>query len=58
MKRQKMTSADLAARTGKQVDHVKAVLNGYPNTKRRPTELDTVDEIAAALGLKLDLTTK
>jgi hypothetical protein len=49
MKRQKMTSTDLAKRTGKQVDHIEAVLDGYPNTKRRPTELDTVDEKPASL---------
>jgi hypothetical protein len=47
---------ELAARTGKQVKHVRAVLDGYPNTTQRPTQLETVDDIARVLGLKLDLT--
>lgn len=55
MERQGMTLHQLAERTGKGVDHLKAVLAGYPNSKIRPTQLDTVDQIAAALGLKLDL---
>ena len=50
-----MTPADLARRAGKRVGHVAAVLAGFPNTTQRPTGLDTVDEIAAELGLKLDL---
>ena len=58
MRRQGMSVRGLAERTGKQVDHVQAVLDGYPNTTKRPTELDTVGEIAAVLGLKLDLTRK
>jgi hypothetical protein len=37
---------ELATMTGKQRDHVRAVLDGYPNTVKRPTQLDTVDEIA------------
>lgn len=58
MRRQGISVNDLASRTGKEVDHVRAVLDGYPNTTKRPTELDTVGEIAAVLGLKLDLTRK
>jgi hypothetical protein len=58
MNRQKLTPEDLAKRTGKQVGHVEAVLAGYPNATKRPTQLDTVEEIAAALGLKLDVTAK
>ena len=56
LKRQGMGVEQLAAQTGKSAEHVEAVLDGYPNSKERPTQLDTVDEIAAALGLKLDLT--
>jgi transcriptional regulator with XRE-family HTH domain len=58
MKRQKMTPAELARRTGRQVGHVEAVLEGYPNTREGGTELDTVDAIARALGLKLDLSAR
>ena len=54
-KRQGLAVEELAKRTGKRADHVQAVLDGYPNTAKRPTQLDTVDEIASALGLKLDL---
>ena len=46
----------LAKETGKSVGHVAAVLDGYPNSTLRPTQLDTVGEIAGALGLRLDLT--
>jgi hypothetical protein len=42
-----------AERTGKSVDHVEAVLDGYVNTTKRPTEPDTVDEIVIAVGLRL-----
>jgi hypothetical protein len=56
MQRQGIEVADLAKRAGKRVDHVQAILDGFPNTTRRPTQLDTVDTIAAELGLKLDLT--
>jgi len=55
MRDQGMTPADLATRAGKRVDHVEAVLAGFPNTTQRPTELDTVDEFAAELAPKLDL---
>jgi hypothetical protein len=55
MLRQGFTVEELARRAGKSVHHVRAVLDGYPNSTRRPTQLDTVDAIAAELGLKLDL---
>jgi hypothetical protein len=55
MKLRNIDVRGLAELTGKQVDHVDAVVNGYPNSIQRPTQLDTVDEIAAALGRKLDL---
>jgi hypothetical protein len=48
----------LAELTGKRVDHIRAVLDGYPNTKQRPTQLDTVDEIAETLGFELGLKPK
>jgi hypothetical protein len=53
MDRQGVSVAELAARTGKQVDHIEAVLQGYPNSKVRPTQLDTVGEIAEELHLRL-----
>lgn len=46
----------LSDRTGKGVRHIQAVLDGYPNSRR--TMLDTVDEIAEALGLQLDVTAR
>lgn len=46
----------LAELTDKDASHVEAVLAGYPNSTTRPTQLDTVDEIARALGCRLDLT--
>lgn len=52
---QGITVRRLAELTGKGTDHVEAVIHGYPNSKQRPTQLDTVDEIATVLGLKLDL---
>jgi RNase H-fold protein (predicted Holliday junction resolvase) len=55
MKLQGIDVRRLAELTGKQIDHVEAVVNGYPNSMQRPTQLDTVDEIAATLGRKLDL---
>jgi RNase H-fold protein (predicted Holliday junction resolvase) len=55
MKLQGIDVRRLAQLTGKQIDHVEAVVNGYPNSMQRPTQLDTVDEIAATLGRKLDL---
>jgi hypothetical protein len=55
MLRQGLTVDELARRAGKNARHVQAVLDGYPNTTRRPTQLDTVDAIAAELGMKLDL---
>ena len=48
MKRQGVSVNELAARTGKQVDHLQAVLDGYPNTTKRPTELDTVGDCSCA----------
>jgi hypothetical protein len=56
MAEQGLSVEQVAAETGKQVDHVQAVLEGYPNTTQRPTPLDTFDEVARAVGLKLDLT--
>jgi hypothetical protein len=47
---------ELAALTGKRAEHLKAVLDGYPNSDHTP--LDTVDEIAAVLGKRLDLTAR
>jgi transcriptional regulator with XRE-family HTH domain len=58
MRRQGLSVEELAAKTGRRVDHVEAVLKGYPNSRERRTQLDTVDEIAGALGLKLDLSAK
>lgn len=46
----------LVEQTGKKRDHLEAVLDGFPNTTQRPTELDTVDDIAGKLGLRLDIT--
>jgi hypothetical protein len=54
MKSKGVVVDQVARQTDKQVGHVTAVLEGYPNSKH--TMLDTVDEIAAELGLKLDLT--
>jgi transcriptional regulator with XRE-family HTH domain len=56
MHRQGLSVEELAARAGKQVDHVQAVLDGYPNSQKRLTQLDTVDQIAGVLGLTLELT--
>lgn len=53
--RKGVTVEELAARTGMRVNHIEAVLAGYPNTTRRPTQLDTVHKLASALGLKLDV---
>ena len=51
-----LTVDELAGRVGKSVDHVQAVLDGYPNSVQRQTMLDTVDEIAASLGFSLNVT--
>ena len=48
MVEQDLTVDELAGRVGKSVDHVQAVLDGYPNSVQRQTMLDTVDEIAAS----------
>ena len=56
MVEQDLTVDELARRVGKPVDHIQAVLDGYPNSVKRPTVLDTVDEIAASLGLSLNVT--
>jgi transcriptional regulator with XRE-family HTH domain len=56
MQRQGMTEQQLADKTGKSRDHINAVLAGYPNSVKRPTQLDTVDEIAAAIGHRLEIT--
>jgi transcriptional regulator with XRE-family HTH domain len=53
MEDQGISIGQVANRTGKSVEHVEAVLNGYPNTTERPTQLDTVDDIARVLGLTL-----
>lgn len=45
----------LAEPTGKGVDHLSAVIEGYPNTNPGTTMIDTVDEIARELGLKIYL---
>jgi hypothetical protein len=55
MELQGISVEQLASMTGKQVDHLQAVLDGYPNSTQRPTQIDTVSDIAAKLGLKLDL---
>jgi hypothetical protein len=55
MRTQGISEHELAVKAHKREDHIEAVLNGFPNTTKRPTQLDTVDEIARALGLKLDL---
>jgi transcriptional regulator with XRE-family HTH domain len=55
MEGQGVSIGQLAERTGKSVEHIEAVLDGYPNTMKRPTQLDTVDEIAQAVGLKLSV---
>jgi hypothetical protein len=41
--------------TGKNLGHVRAVLDGFPNSVKRPTQLDTVDEIAEAMGCRLSI---
>jgi hypothetical protein len=56
MRSQGIRTNELAKLTGKSVGHLEAVFAGYPGTVQRPTQLDTVDEIASALGLKVDLT--
>jgi len=56
MERKRLDVADLARKAGKDARHVQAILDGYPNTTTGRTQLDTVDAIAAELGLKLDLT--
>ena len=56
MKSQHRSPELIAKRTGKQLDHVEKILAGYPNSPEGTTMLDTVDEIAKTLGLKLDLT--
>jgi transcriptional regulator with XRE-family HTH domain len=53
--RKGLTLEELSAQTGMRVDHIRAVLGGYPNTTKRPTQLDTVHKLASALGLKLDV---
>ena len=53
--RKGMSHEDLSTLTGMRVDHIRAVLAGYPNTTKRPTQLDTVHKLASALGLKLDV---
>ena len=58
MRRQQMKPADLASESRKNIDHVRAVLAGYPNTKEGRTILETVDEIASVLGLRLDLVSR
>lgn len=55
MEAQGVSVEELANRAGKQVEHVQAVLDGYPNTTQRPTQLETVDDLARELGLQLDL---
>jgi hypothetical protein len=56
MKRQNLDVGGLAKKAGKDVRHVQAILDGYPNTTAGRTQLDTVDAIAAELGMKLDIT--
>ena len=56
MLRQGLTVEELAVLAGKDVNNVEAVLAGYPNSTARRTPLDTVDEIAGKLGLRLTLT--
>ena len=46
---------ELSTLTGMRVDHIHAVLGGYPNSTKRPTQLDTVHRLASALGMKLDV---
>jgi transcriptional regulator with XRE-family HTH domain len=53
--RKGLTVEDLSTLTGMRVDHIRAVLGGYPNSTKRPTQLDTVHRLASALGLKLDV---
>jgi transcriptional regulator with XRE-family HTH domain len=53
MNRKGLNEQRLAEQTGKDLRHVEAVLEGYPNTVRRPTQLDTVNEIAEAMGCRL-----
>jgi hypothetical protein len=56
MEDQGISVHEVADRTGKPIDHIEAVLEGYPNTTKRPTQRDTVDDIARAIGFKLGLT--
>jgi len=44
---------ELARQIGKNTDHVEAVLAGYPNSAEGTTMLDTVNDVAEALGMKL-----
>jgi transcriptional regulator with XRE-family HTH domain len=53
--RKGVTVEELSTLTGMRVDHIRAVLAGYPNSTKRPTQLDTVHRLASALGLKLDV---
>jgi ATP-dependent DNA ligase len=46
---------ELATKVGKQRGHVEAILAGYPNTAPGKTMLDTVDDVAAELGMMLAL---
>jgi hypothetical protein len=50
-----LNASRLAELMDKDAKHVEAVLAGYPNSTTRPTQLDTVDEIARALGCRLDV---
>jgi hypothetical protein len=56
MEDRRISVHQIADETGKRVEHIEAVLEGYPNTRKRPTQPDTVDDIARAVGLKLGLT--
>jgi hypothetical protein len=58
MESQGLSFDQLANLTGKRVDHLEAVLAGFPNSESGTTMLDTVDDIAASLGLELTLTTR
>jgi transcriptional regulator with XRE-family HTH domain len=53
MSRNGLNAERLAQKAGKNLGHVEAVLNGYPNSGKRPTQLDTVNEIAEAMGCRL-----